>query len=327
MLSKYLQDLQGFVRDRGQKVLNPTDLIGYINRTRREIAERTQCVRVLTPVSGPITQIQVTAAGIGYTAPTVTITPPDQPSGTLPTPAGAQATATAQQIGGHISNISVVNGGSGYFQPQVTINDPTGTGATATAITSPINVTAYQQEVYPFSQAALGGIPGVDHVFAVKSVSIIFAQYRYSLPCYSFSTYQAQIRNYAQSFLYVPTICAQYGQGANGSLYLYPIASQPYQLEFDCFCVPSDLKTDQDYEAIPSPWTDAVAMGAAVYAYEEMQAFNNARYWYEKFETYVHKYSQYARPGRIINPYGNYAWWAAIILPILSSVLGVGMLS
>jgi len=307
VLFKYLQDLQGFVRDRGQKILNPTDLISYINRTRREIAERTQCIRVLTPVSGPITEIQVTNPGSNYSnRPTVTISPPDQPNGALPNPGGMQATATAVVVGGKIAGISLTNGGDGYFQPTVTITDTTGTGATATAITSPINVTSLQQEVYPFSKAALGNSPGVSSVFAVKSVSIIYANYRYSLPCYPFTVYQAMIRQYPTQYLYVPVVMGQYGQGANGSLYMYPIPSAAYQMEWDCFCLPVDLQTDQDYEAIPQPWQDAVAIGAAVYAYEELQNWNSARYYQDKFDNYVHRYSAYARPGRMINPYGRY---------------------
>lgn len=305
-LSEYMKTLQGFIRDRGQREMNPEDLRRYINRARREIAERAQCVRILTPISGPITQIQVTAAGTGYTAPTVTISTPDQPSGALPNPSGIQATATAQQIGGKISNISMTNGGDGYFQPVVTINDPTGTGATAVAITSPLNSTAFQQEVYTFSNVPLSQFPGIRNILAVKSVSIIYANYRYSLPCYSFSTYQAMIRQYPRQYIYVPTMCAQFGQGSSGSLYLYPIPSQAYNMEWDCICIPSDLSNDNDYEAIPDPWTDAVPMGAAVYVYEELQNWNVAKYYQNKYDDYVHRYSSYARPGRATSLYGRY---------------------
>ena len=305
MLNQYLQTVQGFVRDRGQKVLNPTDLISYINRVRREVAERAQCVRILTPVSGPITTIQVLTAGHGYTNPTITISVPDAPSGALPFPAGAQATADVQQIGGMISNISLVQGGDGYFQPTVTINDPTGTGATATAFTSPINVTQFQQEIYEFKNVPLQRFPGIDSIFAVKSVSIIYANYRYSLPCYSMTEYQSSIRQYPRAYLYVPTMCAQYSQGNQGSIYMYPIPSQPFQMEWDALCIPASLVTDNDYEAIPAPWTDAIPMGAAMFAFAELQNYSASNFWKDRFEEYCHKYSIYARPGRLINPYGR----------------------
>ena len=308
MLFDYLKTVQGFLRDRNQKNLNPEDLVSYVNRARREIALRTQCIRILTPISGQIESIQVTAPGSGYTNPVVDIPPPDFPGGTLPYPAGAQATATATQIGGQISNVSMNFGGDGYFQPVPVIVDPHGIGARVVARITPISVTRGSQEVYPFSgaQAALAQYPGVGSIFAVHSISFIFANYRYSLPVYPFSVYQSHIRQYPQQYLFVPTMAAQFGQGTNGSIYFYPIPSTIYQMEWDCLCLPIDLQDDGQTEGIPGPWTDAVAIGAAVYAYEELQNLNSARYYQTKFDEYVHRYSGWARPGRQVNPYGRW---------------------
>lgn len=306
MLAEYLQVTQGFLRDRDQRYLNPDDLIGYINRARREIALRTQCVRVLTPISGSIESIQLTNGGANYNNPTVVISAPDSPGGQSYLPNGMQATATAQQIGGVITNISVSSGGAGYANPVVTISDTTGDGATAVANVTPISVTQGGQEVYPFSLAPLSMFPGVGEIFAVNSVSFIYANYRYSLPCYSFSTYQAHIRQYPRQYLYIPTMCAQFGQGTNGSLYMYPIPSSLYQMEWDCFCLPSNLTDDQQPEALAGPWTDCVPYFAAHLAFLELQALNNARFYLELFDTMVHRYSAYTRPGRVISQYGRY---------------------
>lgn len=309
MLFEYLKDLQGFVRDRSERELNPDDLRRYINRARREVAGRTQCLRVLSPICGAVQTITVTTGGSGYTNPTVAISSPDSPRGSGPFPGGQQATAIAQQIGGQIINIAVTAGGDGYFQPGITINDPTGHGATATASISPISASQGNREVYLFSDISAiidAQNPGIGPIIAVKSVSYIYANYRYSLPCYPFSVYQAMIRQYPRQYLYVPTLCAQFGQGASGSIYKYPIPSTAYQFEFDCFCYPVDLIDDTSFEAIPYPWTDAVAMGAAVYAYEELQNLNAAMYWQRKFDAYVPRFSAIARPGRMTNPYGRF---------------------
>ena len=306
MLNEYLKALQGFLRDRAQRNLSPEDLIAYINRSRREIALRTQCVRILTPIAGQIESIAVVAQGDEYTAPVVTITPPDAPSGALPNPGGAQATAVAMLAGEMIGGVSMAFGGDGYFQPVATITDPTGSGAVLRPTVTPISATQGNQEVYEFSKIPLKQFAGVGAVFWVQSISIIYSNYRYSLPCYPFSVYQSHIRQFPNQYSYVPVLAGQYGQGSNGSLYLYPIASQKYQLELDCFCLPAPLSTDRDLEAIAEPWTDAVPIGAAVYAMEELQSYNNAKYWQEKFDSYVHRYSAYARPGRTINPYGRY---------------------
>jgi hypothetical protein len=308
MLDEYLKTLQGFIRDRSQKNINPEDAISYINRARREIALRTQCIRVLTPISGQIESIQVTAPGTGYTAPAVSIPPPDFPSGALPNPGGAQATAIATQSGGMISNVSMTFGGDGYFEPIPSIVDPTGHGATLVARITPMTVTQGNQEVYSFSgaAAALAQYPGVGAIFVVNSIAFIYANYRYTLPVYPFSEYQAKIRQYPQQYLFVPTMAAQFGQGTNGSIYFYPIPSTIYQFEWDSFCLPLELTDDNQTEAIAMPWRDAVPIGAAVYAYMEMQNLNSAKYYQEMFDSYVHKYSAWARPGRTTNPYGRY---------------------
>lgn len=303
-LNDYLKQTQRFLRDGNQRLLNPYDLIQYINLARRRIAQQTQCIRILSTISGQITQITVTAGGSGYTDPTVTISAPDFPSGYGPNPNGAQATATATVVGGVITDIQVSFGGAGYFQPTVTITDSTGSGATATAAITPISQTQQGKEVYKFSDIPLQDFPGVGEILSVRSVSFIYANYRYSLPCYSFSTYQAKIRQYPFIYQYVPTMCAQLGQGASGSLYFYPLPSTAYQFELDCLCLPTDLQANNDAEAIPLPWTDAVPFLAASYAFRELQNLNFAREYFETFQEFVKQNSASARPGRRINQYG-----------------------
>lgn len=305
-LFDYMKATQRLVRDTSQALINPQTLISYINRARREVAMRSQCLRVLPPTSGGVMTITVTAGGSGYTNPTVTISAPDSPGGQSLYPFGKQATAVANISNGAIVNIDVTFGGSGYFQPQVMITDPTGTGAEAVAITSPILVLNPGQEVYNFADFPLDAFPGYAEVCGVRGVSIIYANYRYSLPMYSFSTYQSSIRQYPNQYYYVPTMCAQFGQGASGSLYFYPLPSQPYQLEIDCYCWPQDLNTDQDVEAIPDPWTDAVALLAAHYCYLELQNLNSAEYYRKLVDSKLPMYRNAAQPGRNTNPYGRY---------------------
>ena len=306
-LNDYLKMTEGLLHDRGNKLLQLDDLTVYINRARRDIALRTQCIRILPPISGPLVSLTLTAAGNNYTNPTVTITPPDFPSGYQPSPAGLQATAVASfDSNGPITGLTLTNPGAGYFQPFVTITDPTGTGATATAQTIPLNVTSFNQEVYNFSDFPLGNFPGVGPPFTVLDVAMIYNGYRYTLVQYPFSVYQGFVRNYPQQYQYVPTIFSQFGQGAAGSLYMYPLPSQTYQFETDCLCVPIDLESDSDTEALPEPWQDAVAFYAAHLAYLELASFNNARAMFDYYDERVRRYSTGARPRYIANPYGRF---------------------
>jgi len=307
MLNEYLLQTQRFLREQNQVFNNPEDLISYINRGRREVAMRTQAIRVLTPISGAITGYTITNGGSGYSAtPTVTVTPPDLPSGRLPNPLGAQAIASAIVQGGVIAAIDSTYGGSGYFQPQVTITDTTGHGATATPVLSFINTLNTGQEVYPFSGIDLSMFPGCDAVYYVRSVSILYNNYRYTLPMYAFSVYQAMIRQYPFQYQYVPTFTSQFGQGTDGSFYSYPLPSQQYASEWDCLVLPSDLIDDQSYEALPNPWRDAVPYFGAHFAMMELQNYNVAKFYLDLYEKQALSYSNFARIGRGVNPYGRY---------------------
>lgn len=311
-LFTYSKTVQKFLHDVRQETFSPRDITDYINLARREVAERTQCVRRLTPISGSISGWNVTKGGSGYTNPTFTVSPPDFPSGNPINPNGLQATATGLISGGVITDIFSQIGGAGYFAPQLTITDSTGSGATATPIVAGVNKLNQAQESYNFSDIDVSMFPGIDSVLAIKSVSIIYSNFRYSIPLYAFSVYQAKIRQFPFQYQYVPCFGSQLGQGNAGSLYLYPIASQPYQVEYDLFCIPQDLVDDQSVETIPQPWDDAVPFYAAAYCYLSIQNLNAAEYYFKKFDDITLRKSNYARIGRTINQYGRYFWLLAI---------------
>jgi hypothetical protein len=307
-LNDYLKTTQKFLHDKRQEELNPRDLIDYINRARREVAERTQCVRRLTPISGGISTWKVTIGGTGYSSsPTLTVSAPDFPSGSPINPNGLQATAAATVSGGAITAISSTAGGSGYFQPQLTITDPTGSGATATPVIPGVNKLNPGQEQYNFSDIDVSMFPGIDSVYAIRSASVLYANYRYSVPFYAFSVYQAKIRQFASTqFQYVPCYGTQLGQGNAGSFFFYPIPSQTLQIEYDLQCEPQDLSDNQSVDVIPKPWDDVVPYFASHLAYLELQNFNAANYYLQLFDNMTLRKSNYARIGRTINQYGRY---------------------
>jgi hypothetical protein len=302
----YLQQLQQLMRDQKQEWQNPADLLAYVNTARKEVALYAQCIRVLTPISSQILSVNVTSGGSGYVNPTVVITPPDFPSGYGSSPGGRQATALATLNGNVISGIDIVDGGSGYFQPVVTVTDAVGTGAAATLSLGPMNLLKQGQEVYNFSDIDLSQNSGVSAVYYVRSVSIIYADYRYSIPIYAFSEYQAKIRQYPFQYQYVPTFGTFFGQGTSGSLYVYPLPSQTYQMEWDCLCLPADLADNLSVEVLPDPWTGAVKWYASHLVMLERGNFNAAKMYYDRFEQSVLHYSNHTRIGRIVNPYGRY---------------------
>jgi len=306
-LFDHLKMTQQFLGDENQQRVNPQDMIRWVNRGRRKVASQCQCVRVKSSISGQVLSWTVTSGGTGYTAnPTLAITPPDFPSGQLPLPNGAQAFATANVVGGVITSINNVYGGAGYFQPVMTITDASGTGATATPVVSFVMTLNRGQEVYNFADVDLSEFPGVASVYAIRSVSIIYSNYRYSLPMYSFSTYQAMIRQYPFQYQYVPTFCSQYGQGGNGSLYVYPLPSQTYQMEWDMQCLPQELIDDQSVEILQPPWDELPPYFAAHLGYAKLQNLNASKYYLDLYTKMAQEYSGEARIGRVVNPYGRY---------------------
>lgn len=305
-LNTYMKEIYRLIHDPKFELTNPKDMLEWINTARREVVMRTQCVRVLTNSSGACETGSVTAGGSGYTsAPTATITPPDFPSGTGAFPGGSQATATTTIQSGTLNAVNITYGGSGYFQPLVSFSGGGGSGAAGTIATSPINTLVAQQEVYPFSGVDLTSNPGAGAIYCVISISLIYANYRFSLPVYSFSEYQAKIRNYPSQYIYVPSVASQYGQGSSGSFYVYPLPNAGYQYELDCLCLPQDLLTDLSVEIIPAPWDDAVKYFVAYLAYLSMQNFNAANFYLGQFDRFIMSYSRAARPGRAVNIYGR----------------------
>jgi hypothetical protein len=309
MLFEYMEQCQRFIRDQKQTFIDTGNLQNYVNRARREVAMRAQCVRVLTPISGAVISCSLTSGGSNYSAAaTATITAPDFPSGFAPNPTGAQATATPIIQNGVITAVDIAYGGAGYYQPVISFTDTTGSGAAGTLAVSPISVMNQGQEVYPFSGVDLSQFPGAESVYAVISVAVLYANWRYTLAVPSFSSYQASLRSFPFQYQYVPFYCAQYGRGTSGNFFLYPQPGGPYQMEWDCLVLPSDLTDDQSVEILPEPFTDAVPFLGAYYAMLELQNGNAARMYKAEFDEWMHRYASYTLPGRASNPYGKPFW-------------------
>jgi len=306
MLFSYQKQVQRLLHDKRQQQINPEDIRDYVNRARREIAMRTQSIRLVPPTSGAIVAIHVTTPGSGYTNPTVSISGPDYPAHLKINPMGAQATALAIQLGGQIASVSVTYGGDGYQIPTARIIDPTGSGATLSVQVEPIWTTVFGQESYNLADIPVTHFPGVKSVFAVRGVAMIYANYRYGLPCYPWSTYQAFIRQYPNQYIYVPTFCTRFRPGAQGSWDFYPLPSTTYGWDWDCLGLPIDLEDDQSVEALAEPYVDAVPYLGAAFCMESLQNYNAARYYQDKYDQYVKRYSGYAQPGFVTNPYGGW---------------------
>lgn len=292
-----------------------TQLNSYINEARQHVAEDAQCIRIIPPIQGPISSIAVTSGGTGWGNCTVIVSAPDSPSGFPPYPSGLQASATATSAAGTLVAITVHSAGAGYFSPVISFSGAGASSTFAVAMVSGINQTYVNQEVYPFSSiapmVATSG-SGINSIFMVNSISLIWGTFRYTLMRASFSKYQAYVRNYTAGYTYIPAVFTQFGQGLNGSVYMYPIPNQSYQMEWDCCCVPNDLNNDTDVEALPGPYTEAVKYYAARLAFLQAQRFADAMMMYSPdpqkpglYQQALQRARRVSNPRAVINWYGR----------------------
>lgn len=261
MLETYLARLQRLLGDQAVQRYNPYDLIAYINEARGIIAAEGECLRVLCPSTAGVASFAVTAGGSGYTsAPTVTVTSPSL---------GITATGIAfiNPTTNQLAQINVQLTGSGYTgPPSVSLSGGGGSGATATAALSPFAATVAAQEEYPFSQfnpLILSTGTGVASILAIRSVAVSWGSMKPTLRFMAWGDFQAYLRAYNVGVQGYPRVWSQYGSGAGGKICLWPVPSQQAQMDLDCICLPTDLKTAADLEPIPYPWTNAVTWKAA----------------------------------------------------------------
>ncbi len=97
-----------------------------------------------------------------------------------------------------------------------------------------------------------------------------------------------------------PEEWAQYGQGSTGNFYIDPIPDVVYTLTCDTVCFPTDLDgTDDEVDAIPKYWDDAVPYFAAYLALlsaQTQQRSADANMMMERYGFFVDRARQFSNP-------------------------------
>lgn len=282
-LQAYIDQTRRLVHDPGAQAYNPTDLAAFINIARRQTAAQGQCVRVLLS-GGVITAITINSAGSGYSG----------IASVVITGSGNQAAATAVIGGGVVTSITLTRGGWGYLAGTaitVTVTGSTGgSNATFNVTTDNSLTTVATQEVYNFAtwNTLAQTNAGVSQIIGLLSLACSQGgTYKPMLTPMIWSEFQAYCRIYQNQAQNYPVYWAQYGQGVNGSVYLFPYPSQALQLDADCYCLPIDLADDTTPEAIPSTFTDAIPYYAAYLCYEDSSRKDDADRNFKIFDMFV----------------------------------------
>jgi hypothetical protein len=72
--------------------------------------------------------------------------------------------------------------------------------------------------------------------------------------------------------------------GENGEIWVWPTPSTANEMEWLVYCIPKDLYTDSDYDAIPDGFKDAIKFKAASLAYMTSRQFSQAQMMEDLFK-------------------------------------------
>ena len=101
-----------------------------------------------------------------------------------------------------------------------------------------------------------------------------------------------------------PSIWAQFGQGANGTLF-FNLPDSDYTVALDTVCFPSVLNADSDPEAVPYLWTDAVPYFAAYLALLTAQQADAAAAMLKLYQVFAARARAFATPSVLPHQYSQ----------------------
>lgn len=241
-LSKYLQDTSAMLHDQAYSFTSQDQLTIWINEARRQIAQRTGCIRRL--VSGQ--------SGFGASAQPGTIVAGAWQPGAVP------GSAPNAQQGATTNTFMTIPGVERY---------------------------PYQGFVNPYVQQQFKGIKGVIDTIACSVAwgSGVNASPRPSLAWLPWEDFQAYGRAYGSIVQSYPYWWTVYNDGELGEIWMFPVPSFAMEIELDVFCAPADLHNDNDFDALPPGFQNAVKYGAAMMAYQVSRRYGQAAMMEEAF--------------------------------------------
>lgn len=183
------------------------------------------------------------------------------------------------------------------------LNDPSNTFWTPTNLTTFINrarrwlslktlsvrtvvttlQTAANQETYALSLAntAVSSLAGFSYPYGIMNISVAIgagnSNYMPTLGRKDFPSFTADDRLLNGTFVDFPLKFATLGRGSTQIAYMFPVPSGVYNMWWDLACIPINLTSDTDTEAIPEPWTEIVPFLAAMYALVSQQRWTDAQ--------------------------------------------------
>jgi len=164
-------------------------------------------------------------------------------------------------------------------QPNANLN----ANATQNSFTTIVGVERYPYIGFANSYltAQYAGLRGISDTI---SVSVSYGGTpRPSLVWMPWDTFQAYCRAYSVLTESFPAAWSTFNDGEAGEVWMFPVPMQGLEMEWLTFCVPADLNTDSDFDAIPTGFQNAVKFFAAGMGFMTKQRPMDARVHFDMF--------------------------------------------
>jgi len=256
-LSFYLTDTIALLNDQNYSFTSKFQLTRWVNEARRNCAKRTGCVRRL--ITGQ--------SAFGASAQPGFFLPGAAQPGALPN-AFPQA-ANYGQKGGDFN----ANNFSSDFNIGNLNNPNSITGAVLNTMQTIPGVERYPYQGF-FTPALKAQYAGVDQIYDSIACAVNWGgTVRPQLDWMAWDELQAYCRAYSVLNTSYPSVWSVFNDGPTGEIWLFPIPSQAGEIELDVSARPSALNSDDDYDAIPEGFQEAIKFKAASLAF-----MSSARY-------------------------------------------------
>ncbi len=141
-----------------------------------------------------------------------------------------------------------------------------------------------------FNQFIQANNTGVKGMIEAKQLAISWGSFRPEMRWMPWINFQAYCRSFNIGVNSYPLIWADKGDGERGEIWIWPppsvsgmpgVTQTQGEIELLTSCIPLDLYTANDYEAIPEPYQKGVKYGAAFYCMLGAQRYGTAQIYHD----------------------------------------------
>jgi hypothetical protein len=276
-LSQLLNDTSALLNDQNYTFISPTQLTRWVNDSRRTAAKRTGCIRRL--ISGQ--------SAFGASAVAGSAIPSAAQPGALPNPFPGSNTYPNQVSYGDFNtdynnDYNVYNpnnpatfSSTGYF--------PQAYGAVTNSCMTIPGVERYPYQGF-FNNFLKAQYAGTAYIYDTITCSVNWGgTTKPALDWLPWDDFQAYCRAYSVLNMSYPAVWSVYNDGPTGEIWMFPVPSQYCEIDLDVSAAPIDLYSDNDYDAIPSAFQEALKYGAAAIAFETTGRYAQAQVMEDRF--------------------------------------------